>query len=330
MVNWNTRELMRESLRSIDAATRTRPLEVIVVDNGSEDGSVEMVAQEFPHVVVWRSDRNLGFAKGCNAGIRLSRGRYVLLINTDTVVRDYAIDKMLAYMEAHPDVGVVGPKLVYADGRPQRSAAGAFPSLRSAFNSFFFLTDIFPRHKAFEGLFLGAMPDQASDVDWVSSAVMLFRRQALEAIGGVPEDYPCYMEDAVCCLRLRRHNWKVMLLPEAEVVHHKGGASRVLLRPAGHNAWRSLSTYFYRQFGLLRTLVLQAIAISGFCLRVLALGLAIVFLRKPALRANWVQSFNLLMMAVWLSWEMITGRDWRKESELLSQPAAPDPSRFSS
>lgn len=311
MVNWNTRELMRDSLRSIYEHAGRASMEIIVVDNASQDGSVDMLQREFPQVIVERCSTNLGFARGCNVGVRRSRGRYILLINTDTVVHPGALDRLLAYMEAHPDVGATGPQLRYGDGTLQTSAAGSFPSLRTAFNYFFFLSNLFPRSRFFGGLFVSTVPAQPIEVDWVSSAVMLCRREALEAVGLVPEDYVCYMEDVLCCMRMWERDWKVAFIPDSVVIHYSGGASKVYLRPTTHNPWRSVTLFFYQQHGLLPTLALQGIALAGFLLRNLIYGVASLVPGFKAAKARFRRSVNLLVMTFWLTWEIITGKDWK-------------------
>jgi len=311
MVSWNTRDLMRRSLRSIYENTATRSLEVIVVDNASSDGSTQMVEREFPQAILRHSDRNLGLPKGYNVGIRLSRGRYILLINTDTLVYAAAIDKMLAYMQAHPDVGVLGPKLLWPDGRVQREAVGSFPSLRTAINLFFGLSKILPGYRSFQGMFNQA-PDRVSEVDWVGDAVMFCRREALESVGLIPEDYFCYMEDVQCCLQMHRQNWKVVYFPEAEVMHYKEGATRLFCRPTTPNAWRSVTLYFEKNCGPFPARLLQPIAIAGFSVRVVAYSLATLFAPSPAVKGRLRQNASLLIMTLLLSWEMLTGREWRK------------------
>lgn len=314
MVNWNTRDLMRDSLRSIYANTKMKSMEIIVVDNASCDDSVGVLEREFHEVIVSRSDRNLGFSKGCNVGIRMSRGRLILLINTDTLVHGPAIDEMVEFLEAHPEAGALGPKLVFGDGSLQRSAAGSFPSLWTAFNYFFFLANAFPHSRFFRGLFIGGLPEKAVEVDWVSSAVMLLRREVLDEIGLVPEDYVCFMEDVVCCQRVREHGWKVHFLPEVEVIHFTGGASKVHLKPAAHNAWRSVTIFFYKRFGLFQTILLQLIAVTGFGIRVAGYGLAAGLRRTPAMRTRLRRSINMFFMSFWLAWEIISGGDWQKDT----------------
>lgn len=310
MVNWNTRDMTRASLQSIYDCTKTRSFEVIVVDNGSTDGSADMVEREFPQAILHRSEKNIGFADGCNLGAKMSRGRYILMINTDTVVYDSAIDIMLKYMDEHPDVGVVGAKLLWGDGTVQRESVGNFPTLQTAFNLFFMLSALFPKKKQFRGMF-SAAPDTESEVEWISSAVMFFRREAFEQIGGFPVQYRAFMEDVHSCLLLHQHNWKVIYLPSAEIVHYTRGSTKLYLRAVKFNAWKSISIYFYGQHGLWRTVVLQFMALFGFTLRAVAYGAWMLVSRNMGLKNRFRQNFNNAIFTLSLLYEMATGKNWR-------------------
>jgi GT2 family glycosyltransferase len=223
IVNWNVCELLRECLLSVRRSLRLarERYEVIVVDNASADGSVDMLRAEFPDVRLIASDANLGFGRGCQVGYECSRGLNVLLLNPDTIVLGGAIDAMLGAMAQHPEAAVIGPRLLNSDGSFQRASAGAFPSLRNVAWNYLFLHRLLPARLAPAPLFLDRDPGALIEIDWVSGAAMLLRR---EAVGEQIFDPAFFMfgEDMDLCDRLRRRGSKVLYCGQASIVHHHG------------------------------------------------------------------------------------------------------------
>jgi len=219
IVSFNTRDLL---LRCLDALrTHVRlPFETIVVDNASADGSAEAVRARFPAARVIGSASNLGFSRANNLALREARGEHVLVLNSDCEVRPGAVEKMAAVLEARPDVAVVGPRTVGADGRPQMSFG---PKLTP-------LTE-WRQRRLVRGVKEGrsdVLREVASrtagerEPGWVSASCFLARRRALEAVGGFDESFFLYEEDVDLCLRVRAAGWRVVYTPTAEVVHHLG------------------------------------------------------------------------------------------------------------
>jgi N-acetylglucosaminyl-diphospho-decaprenol L-rhamnosyltransferase len=249
IVNWNTRELLGECLRSIgrDSGSGVRGQgfvapsltpEIIVVDNASADGSAEMVQREFPDVRLILNEGNLGFARANNRGIAASRGRYVLLLNSDTVASTDALEMLVAFMDAHPEAGVVSPRLLRPDGTVQPYAFGGDPTLgyllRRGFNRLL-------RHRYLHDWNTSAV----QEVDWVSGACLMARRAAIEQAGPLDESMFMYFEDNEWCLRIRNADWKVYYDPQAEIVH-LGGQS-LAKNPAARQAYSESLRYFYRK-----------------------------------------------------------------------------------
>jgi N-acetylglucosaminyl-diphospho-decaprenol L-rhamnosyltransferase len=237
IVSWNTREALKECLKSIYACDGDAS-EVIVVDNASQDDSITMVEREFPEVTLIRNASNAGFARASNQGILSSQGDYVLLLNSDVQVRERALAHMIQFVEEHPQAGAVGPRLVLPDGRPQPYSFGCDPTigylLRRGLNLL--------RGK-------GYLHDWATadigEVDWVSGASLMLRRQALEDTGLLDENFFLYFEDNDLCLRLRQRGWKVYFCPAVNVVH-LGGQSLMKNEAARDEYYHSLA-YFYRK-----------------------------------------------------------------------------------
>jgi GT2 family glycosyltransferase len=197
--------------------------ETIVVDHGSSDGSVELVRERFPNARLIQQE-NAGMGAGNNAGMRIATGRYFLLLNSDAWMADGAVERLVALADSRPDVAVVGPRLRSTDGTLQPSVRG-FPSPWRIATEYFFLRKLAPGSQALNALY-GAGFDHEStvDVDWVSGACLLVRREAADVVGLFDEDYFMFSEETDWCYRFRKAGWAVVFHPAAECVH-VGGAS---------------------------------------------------------------------------------------------------------
>jgi GT2 family glycosyltransferase len=222
IVNWNVCALLRRCLASVpEAAGPDVRYEVIVVDNASHDDSVAMVRAEFPQVRLLANPTNRGFSGGNNDGIRLSRGRTLLLLNPDTEMQPGALAALLATLDGAPDVGMVGPRLLNSDGSTQPSRR-RFPTLATALLESTPLQPYFPDHPLLRRYYLADQPeDQEHDVDWITGACMLVRRSVIEQVGGFDEGYFMYSEELDLCRRIKRAGWRIVYQPAAVVIHHE-------------------------------------------------------------------------------------------------------------
>lgn len=223
IVNWNTRDLLRQCLTSVVRET-TVSNEILVVDNGSTDGSADMVVVEFPVAYVIANRKNLGFAKANNQAIAKALGRYILLLNSDTVVLDRAIDRMIEFADQHLEAGVVGPKLVTSDGSLQSSCRN-FPWLGNSIIAFLGSVHLLPYgflsariHRLWEH-------DQIRDVDWIIGACLLVRHEVIRQVGSLDEDFFFYSEDMDWCYRIKKAGWRILFYPDARVIHFGGQSS---------------------------------------------------------------------------------------------------------
>lgn len=249
IVNYNAAPFLARCLASLEAHLGAVPHEICVVDNQSTDGSAEMVRRQFPGVQLVVSPRNVGFAAGVNAGLRATRGRYVLWLNPDAELLDDGIAALLAYLEAHPQVGLLGPQIVFADGRRQ-SSCRSFPSYRTALcHRDALLTRWFPANP-WSRAYLHLDWDAAAirDVDWVSGACVLHRRQLSDALGGLDERFFLYCEDVDFCRRAWDAGWVVRYHPGARVLHHNEMSSRQAPYRAIVTRHRSLWRYYAKHF----------------------------------------------------------------------------------
>jgi hypothetical protein len=219
VVTYNAAPWIERSLESV----RGREAELIVVDNGSTDGTVELVRERFPEARLVEHE-NRGFGAGNNAGMRLGSGRYFLLLNPDAWLTGDALEQLVAFADAHPEAGVVGPKLLNPDGTLQRSVRG-YPTPWRIATEYFFLRKLAPRSRLLNAFF-GAGFDHESvrTAEFLPGACLLVRREAVDSIGGFDEDFFLMSEEVDWCYRFRQAGWDVLFYPGAEVVHVIGAS----------------------------------------------------------------------------------------------------------
>lgn len=220
IVNWNTCDLLRDCLTSVRAGLGDLQAEILVVDNASSDRSVDMVRAEFPVVSLIESSENLGFAGGNNVALRRARGRYVMLLNTDTLVHGTVLQDAVQWLDARPAIAVMGPKVLNADGTIQPSCS-AFPSLKFLTMQALGLTKV-TRLDSYR--LTGWDRSTERQVDVISGAAMFVRRAAMEQVGLLDEAFFFYGEETDWCHRFACAGWGVMFAPFPEVTHFGGGS----------------------------------------------------------------------------------------------------------
>lgn len=276
IVNWNTKDLLRQCLEYLFHATTHYNKEIIVVDNGSTDGSPDMVKTKFPEVNLISSKKNLGFAVANNIAFkRLKPTSYVLLLNTDTILTRKIIDDLIYFMENNPKVGVVGPALIFPDGRPQ-PGGGFSPSPTTIFNYFLFLSHLWPTF--FKGLFIDHRKLEhlnSLEVDWLAGTCLLVRGEIIDQVGGFDETFFLYVEDLEWCERIKKRGWKIFYLPRIKLIHYHGASAR-----ENSTRWiQSLIHYIKEKRGFFHSLLFRMVSFIGFSLRMVGL-FAIFFLTK--------------------------------------------------
>lgn len=223
IVSYNMASFLGRCLASIYRAAPRINFEVLVVDNASTDGSTQMVRTGFPQVTLLANEMNYGFARANNQALQMSKGRYCLLLNPDTLVNPRSLDEMVEFMDHHPDAGASGCQLISPDGAIQLSCR-SFPSLLAVLLRGTRLHKVYNKPVA---RYLMAEWDHSSvrEVDWVLGACLLLRRAALEDVGLLDEGFFLYYEDIDLCYRLKQRGWKVYYNPQVQVVHYYQRAS---------------------------------------------------------------------------------------------------------
>lgn len=219
IVNFNTKSLLQKCLRSVFASQTGYKFEVLVSDNGSQDGSIGMIRQEFPQVKLLENKANLGFSKGNNVALKQALGRYCLLLNSDTEVRPDTFDLSVKYMDQHPDVGVMGCKVLLPDGSLDQACRRKFPN---PWNSFLRLFGL----KKFSDYNISTPIDRETEVDSVMGAFLMIRKDTTDKVGLLDEEFFMYGEDLDWCWRVKAAGYKVMYYPKAEIVHYKYGSAQ--------------------------------------------------------------------------------------------------------
>lgn len=244
IVSWNTKKYLLPCLRELFEKGRGRYQEVIVVDNGSSDGSGDEVKRAFPSVRIIQNEENLGFARAVNQGFKHSSGRYILLLNPDTRVKDDTTERLLSFMDRHPDAAAAGAQLLNADGSKQNSIAN-FPTLATELLNKSLLRRLFPeKYPGKEREYSDSL-----EVDSVIGACMIVRRQAAEQVGMLDEDYFLFLEETDWCYRMKKAGWKIYHVPQARVDHLQGKSAGGVKKKARLEFYRSRYHFFRKNRG---------------------------------------------------------------------------------
>ncbi|MBI2037796.1 MAG: glycosyltransferase family 2 protein [Candidatus Magasanikbacteria bacterium] len=279
LVNWKTRDITRDALVSIYKETRNIEFEVIVVDNNSQDGSVEMIKKEFPQVILIENSDNRGFGKANNQGLKIAKGDYLMFLNTDVVVLDHAIEKLVNYLDTHADVMMVGPRLLNRDLTFQHVCRRMLPNPTNSFFHLFGLTKIFKNSKFVTDYkqYL-ADPEVTGPAQALSGAAMMFRKAVYEQIGGFDETFFMYGEDLDFCKRVLDKGWKTVYVSEAKIIHFGGQSSGKRWVKSLINFYEAMWLYYRKHFYNQHNIILNLIIWMGIKVR-MAIALLINYLK---------------------------------------------------
>jgi GT2 family glycosyltransferase len=273
IVNWNVKDLLRGCLQSLVDSFQAAPdltTEIIVVDSASADGSAEMVRHEFPQVQLIASQENLGYAGGNNAGAAAAAGRYIFLLNPDTVVQPDALPRMVAYMDAHPAAGALGPQLLWPNGDIQ-SSRRRFPTPGTLFWESTLLEQWFPHNRYAQHYHCTDLPpDHTQKTDWVVGAALLIRAAAWRQVGPMDKEFFMYFEETDWCRRVVSAGWETYYLPAAKITHFEGKSSEQVVAARTLRFQRSKLHYTRKYFGRMWAATLHLFLWLTFALQWLA------------------------------------------------------------
>jgi len=227
IVNFNVKEFLEQLLTSLQKSLQNIPSEIIIVDNASSDNSQEFIRTNFPNLTLLENEKNLGFARASNQGLKIARGEYLVLLNPDTIVKEDTFSSMLTFFEQHPEVGMAGCKILNPDGSLQLACRRSFPTPWISFTKLAGLSRLFPHSKLFGKYNLTYLDsDRSYEVDAISGSFMMVRRTALDDVGLLDESFFLYGEDLDWCYRFREAGWKVRYFPDTQIIHFKGESSK--------------------------------------------------------------------------------------------------------
>ncbi len=249
LVCWNNKAYLDACLESLYAADLRSSFDVVVVDNGSADGSQQMLAEKYPSVQLIQNEANFGLGKASNQGIRATNGRYVLLLNNDTIIDGHSLDILIEFLDAHAEAGAVGGRLLNPDG----SFQAGYASFSTLFEEFLIVTHLgeliwrgFPSH---------GDSDEIKAAGWLSSACLLLRRAALDQTGLLDEQFFIYGDETDLQYRLNRAGWKVYSLPSSRIIHFGGRSMDRWKRR--RMIYRGKLLFYRKNYGLLSSVVLR-------------------------------------------------------------------------
>ena len=273
IVNYNVKDFLENALVSIERALQAHLRsgkkisgEIFVVDNASDDGSVELLRKRFPRIHLIVNKQNLGFAQANNVALERSRGRYALLINPDTIVQEDTLRVMIDFLDEKNEIGAAGCKILNPDGTLQLACRRSFPSPWVSLTKTTGLSALFPSSKLFGRYNLTYLdPDQSYEVDAISGSFLIVRRKVYEEVGGLDENFFMYGEDLDWCYRIQKAGWKIYYVHETQIIHYKGESTK-------RSDFDELKTFYHAMHlfvekHLSGSLVLEALLRIGIVLR---------------------------------------------------------------
>ena len=227
IVNYNVKEFLQNLIHSIKKAGTNLSYEIIIVDNASDDGSVELLKDKFPEVKLIANQQNLGFSRANNLGLSIAKGKYLLLLNPDTLVGEDTFEKMISFFESNPEAGLAGCKILNPDGTLQLACRRLFPGPWTSFCKVTGLSSLFPNSKLFARYNLTYLDEnQTYEVDAISGSFMMIKREVYENVGGLDEEFFMYGEDLDWCYRIQKSGYKVFYVHNSQIIHYKGESTK--------------------------------------------------------------------------------------------------------
>jgi len=245
---YNAHEWIQGCIDSIRLHHPSSAYEIVVVDDRSSDDTVAIVRRLYPDLRVFANEKNLGFGKTVNVGLRAASGEYILVLNNDTWMHDGALDAMIGYLDTHQDTGIVGPKVLNSDGTLQQQCRRRIPTPGAALLYFSGIARLFPKNPRIAGYLMTAADEQqTTEVDSVSGACLMVRREVIDRIHGFDPEYYLYGEDMDFCWRTKLAGWKVVYFPGAAITHFGGQGGTAKKKIYATIEWHRAMWIFYRK-----------------------------------------------------------------------------------
>ena len=267
IVNWNVKNLLKGCLNSIYYDSSYQDFEIILVDNDSNDGSAEMIKEEFPQVRLIENRVNVGFGKACNQGIKIAGGDYIFILNPDTLVKPHTLKNTISFMESNPTVGIGGCYVYCLDSTPQTSFY-KFPTLLSYFSRMLSLFRILPRNKLTQKFFWEYTDNNiARSVDRVLGGAMVLRKEMVKQMVGFDEAYFLYAEELDLCYRAKLRGWEVAAIPHTEIIHYHQQSTSKNIKAATFHIYRSDFLFFKKFYPTYQIILLRYMQFCAIILR---------------------------------------------------------------
>jgi len=266
IVSYNTCDLTLNAIRSVFASKTNYLFEVFVVDNASKDQTVNRIRNEFPSVKLISNTENVGFSRANNQAIRQSQGDYVLLLNSDTVIETDTLDIVLNFMEENKKVGASGCKIVLPDGTLDKASRRGFPTPSASFYYVTGMNRLFPKNPRFNQYQLGHLdPDEVYPVDCLVGAFMVVRKEVIEQVGLLDEDYFMYGDDIDWCYRIKEAGWEIVYYPKTTIIHHKSASSRNKPAKIIYEFHRAMLLFYNKHYRKKYNLIVTLLVYLGIC-----------------------------------------------------------------
>lgn len=270
IVNYNTKDLLKQTIESVINNTKGIEYEIWVVDNSSKDGSVEMVQEEFKDVKLIASKENLGFPKGNNVAIKKATGRYILLLNSDTKVIGDNLQHCVSYMDQHEEIGALGCKVELPDGTLDHACKRGFPTPEASLYYFLKLNKIMKnkrKYGAYTASYLGE--DEIGEVDALMGAFMMIPRTVIDKIGMLDEEFFMYGEDIDWCYRIKEAGYKIMYYPKEKIIHYKGSSSKKKKAKTTYEFHRAMILFYRKHYNDKYNIFVKILVYIGVALRMI-------------------------------------------------------------
>ncbi len=319
IVNYNVKHFLEQCLFSVTKAINEKliPGEIIVVDNNSNDGSIDYLMPQFPSVTFILNKENLGFAKACNQGMKKANGKYILFLNPDTLLPEDCLEKCISFLEANPNAGSLGIKMLDGKGKFLKESKRAFPSPMTSFFKLSGLTKLFPRTRPFANYYLGHLDENKNhEVDVLAGAFMMIRKEALEKTGGFDEIFFMYGEDIDLSYRIQKAGYKNYYFADSSIIHFKGESTKKNSLNYVRLFYKAMSIFVQKHYGgnragIYNLLIQMAIGVSA------VFSAFAKFIRKIGLP---IIDAGLILVSFWVIkniWNVYVKGDTVYESSLL-------------